>query len=91
MDSKDPGLLGGLPRERRGTRSDKREDGSSARPPKRPAAAKGPAGQRAGASRTPDDPPDAVGPIRGAGRIAGAGLRVAGGVTRGVLRRLPRP
>jgi hypothetical protein len=91
MDGEDPGLLGGLPRERRGTRSDKRQEGSSARPPKRPAAAKRPAGQRPAAARPPDEPPDAIGPIRGAGRIAGAGLRVAGGVTRGVLRRLPRP
>ena len=84
MDGEDPGLLGGLPRERRGTRSDKRSTGAKPVPRKRPAA-----------SRAPEEPADAGGPIRGAGRIAGAGLRVAGGVTRGVLRgvlrRLPRP
>lgn len=85
MDGDDPGLLGGLPRERRGTRSDKRQESPAPRLRKRPAASRAPS------SRPPAEPPEAGGPIRGAGRIAGAGLRVAGGVTRGVLRRLPRP
>lgn len=83
MDGEDPGLLGGLPRERPGTRSDKRSDGSEQRrgaAPKRPV--------ESPPSTEADEP---GGPVRGAGRIAGAGLKVAGGLTRGVLRRLPRP
>jgi hypothetical protein len=83
MDGEDPGLLGGLPRERPGTRSDKRSEGS--RPRSTPPA------KRTLPPRPTGEDEDSGGPVRGAGRIAGAGLRAAGGLTRGVLRRLPRP
>lgn len=37
------------------------------------------------------EPDAAAGPLRSAAKVAGTGLRVAEGVTREVLRRLPRP
>ena len=92
------GVLGNLPRTRPGRRSDKRAAG-------RPAEAAGAADvrtslpKRAGAQRkraseaAPE--PRRGGPIEGvlhgAGRIAGAGVRIADGLAREVLRRLPRP
>lgn len=39
----------------------------------------------------PREPEAPAGPLRSAAKVAGTGLRVAEGVTRGVLRRLPRP
>jgi len=85
--SEDPGLLGGLPRSRPGTRSQKRADAPQrprTEPPPRPHS-------RAAPAETPgtDDPIEAVG--RAAGRIAGAGLRVAGRLTGEAIKRLPRP
>jgi hypothetical protein len=104
MSSDEPGLLGNLPRSRPGTRSDKRATAS--KPPARPktAAAKKrakPAAPRPAAATAPRKPaprpvpapePNApAGPLRSAAKVAGTGLRVAEGVTREVLRRLPRP
>ncbi len=74
-------MLGNLPRERPGTRSAKRSGDTRPRAP---------------ADRPPptaaDGGHDPVGEaIRAAGKAAETGLRVANGVTREVLRRLPRP
>ena len=79
MSADEGGILGNLPRSRPGTRSEKRAGET-------PRAAAGPA-------RAPEhDEGDPVGDaVRGALRLAGAGLRVADGVTREVLRRMPRP
>ena len=63
------------------------------------AAARTPRPKRAGAQRKrasePAPEPSRGGPIEdvlhGAGRIAGAGARIADGLAREVLRRLPRP
>jgi hypothetical protein len=96
--AEDAGVLGNLPRTRPGRRSDKRSAG-------RPAEAAGAAGartprpKRAAAQRKrasePAPEPQRGGPIddvlHGAGRIAGAGARIADGLAREVLRRLPRP
>jgi hypothetical protein len=91
MDGEDPGLLGGLPRERPGKRSDKRSHGGSGPRSGRPAKRSGPATERPGPPGPGSEEDRPGGPVHGAGRIAGAGLRAAGGLTRGVLRRLPRP
>jgi hypothetical protein len=79
MSPEDPGLLGNLPRSRPGHRSEKRR--APAPPPR--------------SRKQPQEPErsdDAVGDsLRAAAKGVGAGLRVANGVTREVLRRLPRP
>jgi hypothetical protein len=99
------GVLGNLPRSRPGTRSQKRDAGRAAKTTsraaetaeRRSAKAARPSGQ---ASRRPEPPPprpadggpDPVGDaVRLAAGIAGTGLRVANGLTREVLKRLPRP
>ena len=73
-------VLGNLPRTRPGRRSAKRAETSK---PKR------------GEQRAPEPPPrepDPVGDaVRAAAGVAGAGVRVANGITRELLRRLPRP
>jgi hypothetical protein len=79
----DGGVLGKLPNERPGTRSQKR--------PATPRAASKP---RPAASERSDEPAqtDPVGDaIRTATGLAAAGARVANGVAREVVRRLPRP
>jgi hypothetical protein len=77
----DSGVLGNLPRTRPGTRSQKRDAPTRATRP-RPAPP----------PRPPAQPSDPVGEaVRGAANLAGAGLKLANGVTREVLRRLPRP
>jgi hypothetical protein len=89
----EPGVLGNLPRSRPGQRSDKRAAGekrrgttarsTQRRAPRRPV-------KRAEA--IPPRGSDPVGDVlRGVGQVAEAGLTVAAGVTREVLRRLPRP
>ena len=78
MSRDEPGLLGNLPRTRPGRRSDKRP----AEPAEPPSAGPPPRRERDA---------DSVGTaLRVAGRAAEAGVRIANGVTRGVLRRLPR-
>jgi len=77
-------MLGNLPRSRPGTRSEKR-GADTAEPVKARAPRKTP----------PPEPEPSNDPVSGALRgvvgIAGAGLRAADGVTRHVLRRIPRP
>jgi hypothetical protein len=73
-------VLGNLPRTRPGRRSEKRADKARQSTPKR---------------KRPEPPPpdpDPVGDaVRAAAGVAGAGLRVANGITRELIRRLPRP
>ena len=80
MSPDDPGMLGNLPRSRPGRRSDKRKESKRPAPP-RPAAA---------AEPQPSDDP-VGGALKAAAKGVGTGLRVANGVTREVLRRIPRP
>jgi hypothetical protein len=102
----DGGVLGNLPRSRPGQRSDKRTEGSSAKAAGRaersgakaaaPAAgAKAPRAKTAkpsAAAGRGDSGGDPVGgAIRTVAGVAGLGARVAGGVAREVLRRIPRP
>jgi hypothetical protein len=78
MSAEDPGLLGNLPRSRPGRRSDKRVGEAPARATRSEATA-------------PAEDPDPVGDaVRAAVGAAGAGLRIADGVAREVIRRLPR-
>jgi hypothetical protein len=73
-------VLGNLPRTRPGRRSEKRAS------PQSPGASR----QKAKPAPPPDgDPVGDV--IRAATGVAGAGLRVANGITRELLRRVPRP
>jgi hypothetical protein len=81
-------VLGNLPRTRPGRRSEKREPrakpASGRQSPVAGRQGRGPAAVR--------DDADPVGDaVRLAARTAGAGLRVANGITRELLRRLPRP
>jgi hypothetical protein len=100
----DQGVLGNLPRSRPGQRSEKR--GSRAKPDAAGTAkaTAPPRGTRprssarpTPAAREPQRPPaggdgDPVrGAIRGVAGLAFTGAKVATGVTREVLRRLPRP
>ncbi|HZI90750.1 MAG TPA: hypothetical protein VFD31_03865 [Thermoleophilaceae bacterium] len=100
--SDDPGLLGNLPRSRPGTRSDKRASGSApkpapaaAKPKPRPTAKPRPGAKvsnpkpRPAPETQPGDPVSEA--LKAAARIASAGARTANGVTREILRRLPRP
>jgi hypothetical protein len=79
------GVLGNLPHTRPGRRSEKR-------------AAARPAAAARKAAATPPKPARESGTggpledlVHGAGKVAGAGVRVAGGLAREILRRLPRP
>jgi len=80
MSPDDPGMLGNLPRSRPGRRSEKRTGAARPSPPS--------GAPRAEPERSDDPVGDA---LRTAAKGVGAGLRVANGVTRHVLRRLPRP
>ena len=74
-------VLGNLPRTRPGRRSEKRAGGRSQV-----------AGRKKAKPPPPQPDPDPVGDaIRAAAGAAGAGVRVANGITRELLRRLPRP
>ncbi len=101
----DPGVLGSLPRTRPGRRSDKRSAGrpaeaagAAARKAESgdAAAARSPRPKRRPAAPAPEPAPEARrrGPIddavHTAGSIAGAGARIAEGLAKEVLRRLPR-
>src|SRR5918998_1700970 len=98
----DGGVLGNLPRSRPGQRSEKRTGRTAAvaanaaasrkaAPPKRTAPPKKtappPSAQRP-ASQAGDPVGDALRAVTG---VAATGARVAGGVARELLRRLPRP
>jgi hypothetical protein len=101
----DEGVLGNLPHSRPGRRSDKRDAGRPPSRPKRPApAATRQAQEPPEAPAHARGPIDDIAPVRAepgpsrtddlvgaTAKLAGTGLRVAGGVAREVLRRLPRP
>ena len=80
MSPDDSGMLGNLPRSRPGRRSEKRGAGTRPTPPREAPSTE--------ADRADDPVGDA---LRAAAKGVGTGLRVANGVTREVLRRLPRP
>jgi len=94
----DSGVLGKLPRSRPGTRSQKRDAPARAA---RSAEQRGSRAARPSAQtrRRPEPPPpprasagDPVSrAVRTAAKVGGAGLKLAGGVTRAALRRLPKP
>jgi hypothetical protein len=99
------GVLGNLPRSRPGTRSQKRDVARATQTTARAAETSERRSAKAArptrqASKRPEQPPprpaeggpDPVGDaVRLAAGIAGTGLRVANGLTREVIRRLPRP
>jgi hypothetical protein len=107
MTEDDGGVLGNLPRSRPGQRSEKRTGRTAAKataPGKTTARSAGAAErpksaarEASSASESRDAPPashagDPVGDaIRTVTGVAATGARVAGGVAREVLRRLPRP
>lgn len=77
-------VLGNLPRTRPGRRSEKRSGKASRQSPG--------AGRQKQPPARPQSGNDPVGDaVRAAAGVAGAGLRVANGITRELLRRLPRP
>jgi hypothetical protein len=101
MDTDGDEVLGNLPRSRPGRRSDKRP-GTAAERAAEDAERRGSAAARgapgagdtspAAESAPPASGSDPVGgALRFAGRAAEAGLQVAGGISREILRRLPRP
>jgi hypothetical protein len=101
MDTDGDEVLGNLPRSRPGRRSDKRP-GAAAERAAEDAERRGSAAARETPAGTDPPPPaepsaetagsDPVGgALRFAGRAAEAGLQVAGGISREILRRLPRP
>src|SRR3954465_3694258 len=72
-------VLGNLPRTRPGRRSEKRDSSK----------ASGAGRQKAKTKAPPPPEPDPVGDaVRAAAGVAGAGIRVANGITRELLRRL---
>lgn len=79
----DGGVLGNLPNSRPGRRSEKRP--AKPRAPSQPS----PATAKSGDHEAQTDPVGDA--IRTAGGIAAAGARVANGVARELVRRLPRP
>jgi hypothetical protein len=94
----DGGVLGNLPRSRPGQRSEKRMQKTAAKAAERAersgskAAAPPKAASRPRAARGTPPAGDPVGhAIRSVTGVAATGARVAGGVAREVLRRLPRP
>ena len=80
----DGGVLGNLPNKRPGRRSEKRQARSAA--PRQPSPRSAPA-----AEARADEGDPVSGAIRTAAGLAAAGARVANGVAREVVRRLPRP
>jgi hypothetical protein len=85
-ESRDPGVLGGLPRSRPQRRSERRGPA---------AAAAGAAPSRASATDAPPPPAGPQGLVGTTGHVVGElaqlGLTVANQVLRGALSRLPRP
>ena len=100
MDDDRDEVLGNLPRSRPGRRSDKRPSAAAERAAeeaeRRGSAARGAPGAT-GAPPAAEPAPDSGGsdPVGGAlrfaGRAAEAGLQLAGGISREILRRIPRP
>jgi hypothetical protein len=97
----DRGVLGNLPRSRPGQRSAKRAGkpagegtAEAASPSAKAASRAGRSGSKAAAAGERQEAPSGGDPIGGAIRgvtgLAATGARVAGGVAREVLRRLPR-
>lgn len=80
MDVDEGDVLRNLPRSRPGTRSDRRTGAATGRRPR-----------RAAREARPEEPAHGGGLVAGGLRTAVAGLTVASGLTREVLRRLPRP
>jgi hypothetical protein len=80
----DGGVLGNLPNSRPGRRSDKRPATPGAAAKRRP-----PAAAKSAEKEPQADPVGDV--IRAATGLASVGARVANGVAREVIRRLPRP
>ena len=105
--AEDGGVLGNLPHTRPGRRSEKRAAGRPAETAGAAArkaeaggakAAATPRPRRARSSAAAPEPADESGTggpledlMHGAGKVAGAGVRVAGGLAKDLLRRLPRP
>jgi hypothetical protein len=98
----DSGVLGNLPRSRPGTRSQKRDAPARAArsaeqrsaPAARPSAQARPRPKARPKPAPAPEPPssDPVGgAVRTAAKVAGGGLKLANGLTREVLRRLPKP
>jgi hypothetical protein len=92
------GVLGNLPRSRPGTRSQKRDVKAKAArsSEQRGARAARPSAQAKSRPKRPPEPAprqgDPVGEaVRSAAKVAESGLKLANGLTREVLRRLPRP
>jgi hypothetical protein len=92
----------GRPAEAAGAAAEKAEavDSAAAKPPKprtRPRQGAGTRTRRAAPPPRREPPPEPAsrGPVeqavRGVGKVAGAGLQVAGGVAKGIVRRIPRP
>jgi hypothetical protein len=88
MSADEGGILGNLPRSRPGTRSEKRADSRTPKPSPAGPARKGSSAGAGGRAREADPVGDV---LRSAAGVALAGLRVADGVTRELLRRVPRP
>jgi hypothetical protein len=80
MEPDEAGMLGKLPRSRPGRRSEKR----AGTPPDRARTSTPPSGR----ARESEPLADA---LSFAGSLAGAGVRTGAALTRGLLRRLPRP
>jgi hypothetical protein len=97
----DGGVMGNLPRSRPGQRSEKRtgQTAATASTRKRPASAGTPAPKKTASAKATARKEPATGPAGDPARdavrivtgVAATGARVAGGVAREVLRRLPRP
>jgi hypothetical protein len=95
----DSGVLGNLPRSRPGTRSQKRD--APARAARSAEKRDAPAARASSQARARPKPPppqpepqasDPVGEaVRTAAKLAGGGFKLANGLTREVLKRLPKP
>ncbi len=91
------GVLGNLPRKRPGTRSQKRDAPARAAraAEQRGTKAARPSTQAKARPKPPQPAPRRADPVgeavRTAAKVAGSGLKLADGLTREVLRRLPKP
>jgi hypothetical protein len=89
------GVLGNLPRKRPGTRSQKRDAPARAAEQRGAKAARPSTQAKARPKPPPQQPPRGADPVgeavRAAAKVAGSGLKLADGLTREVLRRLPKP
>jgi hypothetical protein len=87
----DGGVLGNLPRSRPGHRSDKRTEKTAAKAAERAERSGAKVAAPAAEAKAPAGGDPVGGAVRTVAGVAGLGARVAGGVAREVLRRLPRP